>query len=81
MSLDADAVCLPTALTSDSTPDALPDPWIDAVPYYAAYLCYANSSRKDDAKNMLELYNLQMREARSMVEGSAFVPDHYDDGM
>src|SRR5882757_9034204 len=42
MSLDADAVCLPTALTSDSTPDALPDPWIDAVPYYAAYLCYAN---------------------------------------
>jgi hypothetical protein len=81
MSMDLDAICLPVALSSDSTPDALPYPWTDAVAYYAAYICYMNSSRAEDAARMFNLYELQMARARKMSEGSAFVPDQYDTGV
>jgi len=78
MSMDLDTICLPVNLSDDTTPDAIPYPWSDAVPYYASYLCYANSSRADDATRMFNLYELQMARARKMTEGSAFVPDQYE---
>jgi hypothetical protein len=78
MSMDIDALCLPVALTSDATPDAVPYPWSDAVPYYAAYLCFSNSGRADDAARMFNMYTMHMLRARKMTEGSSFVPDQYD---
>ncbi len=81
MSMDIDALCLPVALASDSTADAIPYPWSDAVKYYAAFLCYSNSSRAEDATRMFNLYTLHMQRARKMTEGSSFVPDQYDGGM
>lgn len=86
ISADIDANCLPIPLVDDTTVDAIPYPWTDAVPFYAAYLCYMNSSRKDDAAKMfseappLGLYQVYMRRARKMSEGSSKVPDQYDDG-
>src|SRR5579872_333253 len=86
LSLDVDSICLPVALTDDTTPDAIPYPWTDAVPFYAAYLCYRNSSRAPDAAIMFNedprapgLYQVYMRRARKMSEGSARVPDQYED--
>jgi hypothetical protein len=86
MSMDLDTTCLPVPLTSDSTPDAIPYPWSDAVPYFAAYLCFQNSTRIADAGRMfnespqaLGLYQIFMRRARKMSEASAFVPDQYMD--
>ena len=86
LSMDIDAVCLPAPLTSDATPDAIPYPWSDAVPYFAAYQCYMNSSRAPDAARMfnedsraLGQYQLFMRRARKFSDGIARVPDQYDD--
>lgn len=86
ISMDIDSVCLPVSLTADTTPDAIPYPWTDCVPIYAAYICYLNSNRAEDAKRMfnedpksLGLYQVYMRRARKMSEGSSKVPDQYQD--
>lgn len=86
ISMDIDAVCLPIDLADDTTPDAIPYPWTDAVPLYAAYQCYMNSSRAADAARMfnedpraLGQYQVFMRRARKMSEGSTKVPDQYED--
>lgn len=87
LSLDVDAICLPINLVDDTTFDALPYPWTDAVPYFAAYQCYMNSSRAPDAMRMFSTnpqapgqYQIFMARARKMSDGSSRVPDQYDDG-
>ena len=85
LSLDIDAICLPINLADDSTFDAIPYPWTDAVPYFAAYQCYMNSSRAPDAARMFSTnqqapgqYQIFMARARKMSDGSSRVPDQYE---
>lgn len=87
LSMDIDAFCLPVPLVDDTTVDAIPYPWSDAVPYFAAYQCYMNSSRAADAQRMFNIdprqpgqYQMFMARARKMSDGSSRVPDQYDDG-
>jgi len=77
MSMDIDAICLPINLVDDTTTEVIPETFQDAVAYYAAYLCYLNSSRAEDAKRMFEEFRRQLSTARKAMEGSAFVPDQY----
>lgn len=35
-----DCTCLPADMVDNNSPEALPAPWTDAVPYWAASLCY-----------------------------------------
>lgn len=77
MSMDIDSIILPSDLTSDTSVDLIPEPWDVCVKYYAAFLCYSNSQRAEDATRMFNLYSLHMLRARKQVEGSAFVPDEY----
>lgn len=51
--LDGDVVGYPVPLLDDTTFEALPLPWTDAVPYFAAYYAYLNSQRESDAQQML----------------------------
>jgi hypothetical protein len=37
---EVDCLCLPVDLVSDNDYEALPEPWTDSVPYFAASLCY-----------------------------------------
>jgi hypothetical protein len=69
-SLTVDANWVPVALTSDSTPEALPLPWTQAVPYYAAYLAYLYAQRSEDANEMWQLYELFMKRARQTTTSS-----------
>jgi hypothetical protein len=58
--LVADAVCYPIPLVDDTTVEAIPYPWTDAVPYFAAYLALMGSqtnTRTEYASRMLQLYN------------------------
>lgn len=75
--LDVDCYCLPITLTSDASVEAIPYPWTDAVPYYAAYLAYLNAQRKDDARYYLGEYKRLMAEGRMFVSPSV-VPSFYD---
>lgn len=74
--MDWDCVCRPVNLVDDTTPEAIPYPWTDAIPFYAAYYAYMNSQRSEDAKTMFGLYKMSMDVARSTSE-SAFIPTYY----
>jgi hypothetical protein len=65
--LALDAVCYPTALIDDTTPEAIPFMWTDAVPYYAAYLAYLSAqspARQADALRMFGIYQEFVGRAR-----------------
>jgi hypothetical protein len=74
--MDWDCYCIPVDLVDDTTAEAIPYGWTDTVPYYAAYLCYLDAQRSDDAANMLKQYTMFMKRARSFSE-TPFVPDYY----
>jgi hypothetical protein len=62
-----DAICYPTDLVDDTTVDAIPYLWSDAVPFYAAYYAYMAMQRQADADHMLQRFEQLMGRARSAV--------------
>jgi len=80
MSMDIDTFCSCVDLVDDATPEAIDPPWTDAVQYYAAYLCYSNSQRKDDADRMLLIYTQEMRLYGADVE-TPFTEEYYRDDI
>ncbi len=58
---------LPAQLLTDLTPEVIPYPWTDAVPYFAAYLSYMNAQKGEDAGRMLQQYQQYMSFARTGV--------------
>ena len=62
--ISVDAVCYPIPLVTDATAEAIPYPWTDAVPYYAAYESYVSAQRGDEASKMLYLYEQYVQRAR-----------------
>lgn len=78
MSMDLDTFCLPVDLGNDATPEAIPDPWTEAVQYYAAYLCFNNSQRKADADRMEGYYKTELMTIRATVEPE-YIADPYPD--
>lgn len=66
--LTADAVCYPIDLVDDTTVDAIPALWTDAVSYFAAYLTLLsaqNAARQEDANRMFERYEAFVERART----------------
>lgn len=56
-----DTAAVPIALTDDSTAEAIPFPWTDAVPFFAA--AYALASRPEEAaQKAVASFKLQYRE-------------------
>ena len=68
--LNLDLTCLPIALVNDSTGEAIPYPWTDAVPFYAAWLALLQLQRPADADEMLQRYSQLMARARRGVTPS-----------
>lgn len=68
---DADYVCqldvlaVPVTLVDDSTPEAIPDIWRQAVPFYAAWLGFQSLQRQPYADRMMERFKEQMGMARN----------------
>jgi hypothetical protein len=71
-SLGCDTVCYPIPLNIDSDPEAIPYPWTDAIPYFAAYLAYLNAQRDQDAQAMYQRYEMFMRRARQISTPSVY---------
>lgn len=70
-----DAFCLPINLVDDTTPEAIPLPWSDAVPYFAAYLALLEMQKANDARGMLELFDKHLlRQSNSARPGRASNP-------
>lgn len=68
--LNCDCICYPIALADDTTKEAIPYPWTDCVPYYAAYLAFYDSQRMQDAQVMWEQYQTFINRARMAANPS-----------
>jgi len=75
--MEWDTYCVPIPLVDDTTVEAIPYPWTDAIPYYAAYLAASNAQRAQDASSNFGQYEAFMKRARSMSE-TPFIPDAYE---
>lgn len=75
--LNCDCVCFPAALEDDTTVEAIPYLWTDAVPFFAAYYALLSSqtaARQADATRMMEMYNQFRDRARTMSNPSVNRP-------
>jgi hypothetical protein len=75
--MDWDAYCLPIPLVTDSTIEAIPDPFTEVVKYYAAYLAYLNAQRRDDAEYMKQQYT-QHLVLNGVSTTPSYSPSAYD---
>lgn len=60
LSMEWDCVCLPSPLTSDNDYEAIPDPWTDAVPFYAAHLAFLELQNHNNSRAFLERFDERM---------------------
>lgn len=74
--ITADTVVLPNNLESDGDTDALPYPFTDAVPYYAAYMALLTAREVEAAQVMYLNYERFMLRARAESTPSA-LPEQY----
>jgi hypothetical protein len=58
--LEIDCICLPSDLVSDQDYEAIPDPWTDAVPYFAAHLAYLELQNLNAAKFYEDLFDKRL---------------------
>jgi hypothetical protein len=61
LQMEWDCVCLPSDLTSDLSIEAIPAPWDDAVPYYAAHLAFLGLLNFNAAKLYKDLFDERVK--------------------
>lgn len=73
--MEWDCFCLPIDLEDETTFEAIPKPWTDAVPYFAAHLAFLELQNLNSAKFYLELYdNMVHRYSAYVRPGRAINP-------
>jgi len=77
--LTLDVVLTPTALVTDADPEALPYPFTDAVPYFAAYLALLAMEEFDAAERHYQLFERFVARARAMSTPTV-LPGQYPGG-
>lgn len=78
--LQLDTVCVPDDLVDDTTTEAIPYPWTDAVCYFAAYLAFLSAqsgARQADADRMMARYAEFKNKARTYSNPS-ILPYQYE---
>lgn len=75
--MEVDCYCLPVDLVDDTTADALPDPWPNAIQWRAAVYAYQSAQRRDDAANNDAMYRKFLAENRAGGANPARVPSMY----
>lgn len=68
--LQVDASWIPINLVDDTTVEAIPYPWTDAVPFYAAWLALLQLQRPGDADVMFARYKLLAVRGRQITTPS-----------
>lgn len=79
--LNLDCVCYPIALTDNSTVEAIPYLWTDAVPFFAAYYALMSAqtnARMADAQRYYGMYKEYIQRAR-LASNPSVNPTEYQD--
>lgn len=72
---ELDCFCLPQDLTTNLSVEAIPDPWTDAVGYFAAHLGMLELQNYNTARFYLELFETQLiKYSKSARPGRAINP-------
>jgi hypothetical protein len=58
--LEVDCSCLPQDLVDDQSVEAIPDPWTDAVPYYAAHLAMLELQSFNNARFYEDMFSRRL---------------------
>lgn len=53
-------ICIPSDLTSDGSYEAIPNPWQDAVRFYAAAECFLDLQNGNKAREYYQLFDQYM---------------------
>jgi hypothetical protein len=77
--LSLDVCCLPIPLVDDTTIEAIPELWQDAVPFYAAWLAMQSLQRQADAEMMLRRYQMLAQRGRQTATPTE-LPDYLPGG-
>ncbi len=59
--MEWDCQFLPSPLITNLSVEAIPDPWTEAVPYFAAHLCYLELQNANFAKFYLDLFDKMLQ--------------------
>ena len=62
-----DCSCLQFPLEDDDDPEPIPEPWVDAVSYFSAWLCLVQQQRREDAAAMLQMFSAELPFCASVV--------------
>lgn len=65
--MELDTSCQPLNLENDDDPEQIPDPWRDAVSFYAAWLCMIQQQRREDAMALLQVFQAELPFCASVV--------------
>jgi hypothetical protein len=65
--MELDLSVIPMPLQTDHDPEPIPQPWQDAVPWWAATMCLIQQQRPQDAQQMALLFNLELPFCASVV--------------
>jgi hypothetical protein len=57
---ELDCSCLPQDLLTNNSVEAIPGPWTDAIPYFAAHLAYLELQNFNYAKGYFDLFDTMM---------------------
>lgn len=69
--MEIDCICTPQNLIDDSSPEAIPAQWTDAVPYYATHLALLGAQRFDDGDSWEKRFNARMKQIRAYSQPGA----------
>ena len=73
-----DSICQPMALGPTNDAEAIPYPWTEAIPYFAAYLTLLGSERHEEAMNMFEEY-LKFEKVAELAGRPSAPPSVFDE--
>jgi hypothetical protein len=65
--MELDCSCMPFPLQTDDDPECIPQPWQDAIAYYAAFLALLQQQRQQDAAAVLQVFQAELPFAASVV--------------
>jgi hypothetical protein len=66
--MEWDCSCLTQDLIDDQSVEAIPEPWTDAVPYYAAHLAFLELQNFNSARGYLDLFDQRMSQFGRYVD-------------
>lgn len=65
--MEPDLTFIPSPLLTDDDREIIPQPWCDAVPFWAAVMCLLQQQRLQDAQAVAQVFNIELPNCAAAV--------------